>query len=146
MLRTRHFILFVGAVFTLISCQILSKSTEAPQTPGAAVTTAEVNAYPVEYPVVEINPNEYPGPQSQPIGADMVYPELKDGDSFDWTRVYGPLESGQVEKVQQTHDLKVFLTLKDGRTIMTVEPAIDEILKLIQACGDPCKDIRVATE
>jgi hypothetical protein len=146
MRRMKLFALYVGVVFTLISCQILSKTNDVQQTPEAAATSAEVNPYPVEYPAVEPNPNEYPSPQDQSIEMGIVYPELKDGDSFDWTRIYGPLESGQVEKVQQTHDLKVYLTLKDGRTLMTVEPAIDEILKLIQTCGEPCKEIRVATE
>ena len=48
--------------------------------------------------------------------------------------------------VMQTHALKVYLTLKDGRTLLSIEPAIDEVMKVIQSCGDPCKNILVATE
>ncbi len=83
---------------------------------------------------------------SAPASSADVYPELKDGDEVDWSKVVGIIMSGQVSKVVQTHDLKVYLTLKDGRTIVSVEPVIDELMGLIDYCGDPCKDILVATE
>jgi hypothetical protein len=54
--------------------------------------------------------------------------------------------NGEVTQVMQTHELKVYLTLKDGRTLLAFEPQIDEVMKVIQSCGDPCSKILIATE
>ena len=93
-------------------------------------------------------PMAYPSPAAQSLVAkiDPVYPELKDGAEVAWSQVKDIVFSGQVVKIGQTHDLNVYLTLKDGRTFKTVEPEIDDILKLVQACGTLCKDILVATQ
>jgi hypothetical protein len=90
----------------------------------------------------------YPSPVAQPLTAqsEPVLPELKDGAEVQWSQVKDIVFSGQVVNIGQTHDLNVTITLKDGRMFKTVEPAIDDILKLVQACGDLCKDIKVATE
>jgi len=58
----------------------------------------------------------------------------------------GTIGSGLVTKVMQTHDMKVYVTLEDGRTFVTVEPAIDDIIRLIEECGELCQDIKIATE
>jgi hypothetical protein len=90
----------------------------------------------------------YPSPVVQPLTAqtEPVYPDLKDGAEVTWSQVKDIIFSGQVVRVGQTHDLNVYITLKDGRTFKTVEPAIDDVIKLIKACGDLCKDIKVATQ
>ena len=90
----------------------------------------------------------YPSPVAQSLVAqtDPVYPELKDGAEVAWSQVKDIVYSGQVVKIGQTHDLNVYLTLKDGRTFKTVEPTIDDILKIVQACGTLCKNIKVATQ
>lgn len=76
----------------------------------------------------------------------LIYPELNDGDVIEWTNVAGLVYTGLVTKVVQTHDLKVYLTLEDGRTLLSTEPAIDDILRIVESCGEMCADIRVATE
>lgn len=127
---------------------VSNNSANAYPSPGAPVAQS---AYPVP---ISANPTEaaaaaaYPGPTAQSLAPQTapVYPELKDGAEIKWEQVQSIINSGQVVKVGQTHDLKVYITLKDGRTFATTEPAIDDILNLVKACGDLCKDIRVATQ
>jgi hypothetical protein len=90
----------------------------------------------------------YPAPAAQSLVAQLepVLPELKDGAEVAWSQVKEIVFSGQVVKIGQTYDLNVTLTLKDGRKFKTVEPGIDDILKLVQACGTLCQDIKVATK
>jgi hypothetical protein len=91
----------------------------------------------------------YPSPaaaQALTAQTEPVYPDLKDGAEVAWSQVKDIIFSGQVVKVGQTHDLSVYITLKDGRTFKTVEPAIDDVIKLVKACGTLCQDIRIATE
>jgi len=117
---------------------------------GVPVTPLASGAYPeagATLPAAAAQ-EAYPAPAAQPLTAqsEPVLPELKDGAEVQWSQVEKIVFSGQVVKIGQTHDLNVTITLKDGRTFKTVEPAIDDILKLVQACGDLCKDIKVATE
>jgi hypothetical protein len=140
-------ILFLGIAAT--SCQSFSlggSQANTPAVPEGNSNTAMGNpAYP--YPGSD-RPGAvpaYPGPN---LGAQAMtfYPALKDGDKIEWDQVAGALYSGQVESVAQAHDLQVTLKLKDGRTLVSTEPAIDDIINMVKQCGDPCKDIRIATE
>jgi hypothetical protein len=137
-----------------------------PETGAVASPVAANNAYP--YPdseaqltplAVEAYPESgatvpaaaamaYPSPVVQPLTPQTapVYPDLKDGAEVAWSQVRDIIFSGQVVKVGQTHDLNVYITLKDDRTFKTVEPAIDDVINLIKACGDLCKDIKIATQ
>jgi hypothetical protein len=63
-----------------------------------------------------------------------------------WEEAQSLILSGQVRAVAQSHSLEVSLTLKDGRQLITTEPEIDAIFRVIQECGAPCADILVATE
>ena len=54
--------------------------------------------------------------------------------------------NGEVERVVQTHALKVTLLLKDSRALVTVEPEIDGVLKVIKLCDEKCLDIVVTTK
>ncbi len=56
------------------------------------------------------------------------------------------LYSGQVKFVMQAHSLSVWMTLKNGTMIKTVEPVIDMIWRDYDRCGDPCKDTIFGTE
>ncbi len=38
------------------------------------------------------------------------------------------------------------LTLKDGRVVQTVESQIDAVIVAVNDCGEPCRDIVIATE
>jgi hypothetical protein len=48
--------------------------------------------------------------------------------------------------VAQAHSLEVTLTLKDGRQLITTEPEIDAVFRVIEQCGERCADIQIATE
>lgn len=63
-----------------------------------------------------------------------------------WELAVEILNSGEVEMVAQLHSLDVYLTLKDGTEIHTVEPVIDAIFQEVDKCGRPCGDLVLATE
>ena len=67
-------------------------------------------------------------------------------DQISWEEALALLNSGEVTSIFQAHSLSVTLTLKDGRTLHTVEPAIDDIFAAVEACGEPCADIALMTE
>ncbi len=48
--------------------------------------------------------------------------------------------------VFQIHALDVTLELKDGRSLHTIEPQIDDVFKVIDQCSDICQDIIMITE
>jgi hypothetical protein len=128
-------------------------SNDAYPTPdvGLQSTQMVIQDYPepgATLPAAEAAQQSYPAPAAKPLVAQLepVYPDLKDGSEVQWSQVQSIVFSGQVTKIGQTHDLNVYITLKDGRTFKVVEPAIDDILKLVQQCGDLCKDIKVATQ
>ena len=142
-------ILFILAL-TVSACQSAATATS---TPTAAVTQAlEQTAYPQPYPLAtsdpylapaEQNPSAYPVPGAQ---SASLYPGIQDGTEVMWEQAVSVIMNDEVAQVMQTHELKVYLTLKDGRTLVTVEPEIDEVNRIIKDCGAPCKDILIATE
>lgn len=91
----------------------------------------------------------YPGPQqaaAPATSASVLYPGPKDGDDVTWSQAYAMIMNGEVVKISQGGELQVSLTLKDGRTLVTVEPGKDEVLSVVQRCGDVCKSIEVGSE
>ncbi len=148
----------VRLIVTVVVLCMIAVSCQSPTAGGGqtqATPTPEANAAPATevpaYPVPEVNlpvvtsGGAYPAP-TLAMQETTLYPELNSGDKLEWDKVIGALASGQVTSVAQTHDLQVVLTLKDGRTLVSTEPAIDDIIKMVQQCGNPCKDIKVATE
>lgn len=71
----------------------------------------------------------YPGPGQGPT------------QTISWDEAVALIQDGRVAKVTQAQTLQVTLALKDGTVAQTTEPALDEVFKVIDACGDPCKDI-----
>ena len=74
-------------------------------------------------------------------GAPTAYPS-----EVDWETAIKILNSGDVEMVAQLHSLDVYITLKDGSEIHTIEPVIDAIFEAVDQCGRPCNQIILATE
>ena len=143
-------VMFVA--FVVIACQLFGAGKPENATPVA--TPPPTGGYPASdisgYPLpTAVNPSYPPsgvtGPTA-PAAPSVLYPEAKDGDEVTWTRAYAMILNDEVAKVVQTHDLKVYLTLKDGRTLVATQPAIDQVLDVIQECGEKCKDILVASE
>ena len=145
-------------LLTIVLISIIGTGCGLLNSPGSptAKTEAKVEptqsggAYPAPYPVLPAGAVPYPSSQAE-LGSGqaqgiLIYPGMNDGDTIDWSLVSGLVYAGYVSRIVQTHDLKVYLTLKDGRTFLTAEPAIDEIIKMIEACGETCEDVRLATE
>jgi hypothetical protein len=73
-------------------------------------------------------------------------PQPVDLASIPWPEAQSLILSGEVAQIVQGHSLQVKLTLQDGSQVITVEPSIDEVLKVVEQCGPPCAGILVATE
>ncbi len=64
----------------------------------------------------------------------------------DWNQAIALLKAGRVRAIVQTHDLSVTLTLAEGASVITQEPAIDAILAAISMYAPNPQAIVVATE
>ncbi len=95
-----------------------------------------------------VAPTAYPAPGDQPTAAapSVLYPGIADGSEIVWDQAVMMLHNGEVAKAVQAQDLKVTLTLKDGRTLITTAPESDRLTREIELCGDKCKDIEVSTQ
>lgn len=80
------------------------------------------------------------------VAATMHETGEEDAEVVDWETAVSLLNSGEVVEIFQTHSLDVTLTLADGHTVKTVEPAIDDIFTAVEDCGEPCSNILMATE
>lgn len=63
-----------------------------------------------------------------------------------WPQTINFINSCGVKMVMQTHELDVYLTMKDDTVLRAVEPVIDEIFSVVQTAQSTCGDIPVATE
>lgn len=63
-----------------------------------------------------------------------------------WEEAISILNSGKVTSIGQTHSREVTFTLINGSIVKTTEPKIDDIFDEVNKCGDPCKNIPLATE
>lgn len=90
-----------------------------------------------------------PGPVGTPIPVPIsmptAAPSLAAG-AISWAEARQLILDGRVTRVAQFHSLKVELTLADGSTRATVEPQIDEVMRVVKECGDRCKNVAVITE
>jgi hypothetical protein len=66
--------------------------------------------------------------------------------SLTWSEAKQLILDGKVTQVTQAHSLVVALTFADGSTRTTVEPQIDEVIRVVKECGERCKNVVVATE
>lgn len=132
----------------LLLAALLISSCQATGTGGIkpAVTAAPGNgegvatAYP---PSVNSQSAAYPGASPAYLS---LYPGYASGSVIAWGDATALVMNGEVTQVSQTHDLKVTLSLMDGRTLLTTEPAIDEIMKIIDSCGSLCASIKRITQ
>jgi hypothetical protein len=130
-------------LFTLISTLLLSACgtatpvsptpTPAPVIEAPATTYPEpAGAYPAPAPVVVEVANPYPGPGQE------------QGNYAEWPQAEETILSGQVARFFQASSKHVTLVLKDGSILLALEPAIDEVIRVIERCGEACKDIEQA--
>lgn len=133
---------------TLTSCSIGGASTQEvndsvlteepgetyPQ-PDLGEPAQDVGVYPP--PTEVMTPTEIPA---------VMYPGVADGEQIYWSMATAMILNNEVAKVVQTGDRKVTITLKDGRSMVAVEPVIDEVIRVIEVCGELCAAIVVETE
>lgn len=140
--------------------------------PGLAATSEKAAALPlggIAYPDMS-NPNAdwlgyYTAATNQLNGTspdtftpsinqlDWLIQSIKIADSnsswpaeANWETAIAILNTGRVTEVVQSHHLEVTLTLEDGSQIKTVEPALDDIFREIERCGNVCREILLGTE
>ncbi len=154
-MKLRGLILLVAGVLLLAAC---ARTPAAPTAAPVQPSPSPQGAAPTAYPPVEAAPAgqqsnpAYPAAPAAPavpaatVETGALYPTLADGAEVSLIQASGMLLNGEVTKVMQTHDKKAFLTLKDGRTVFALQTEMDQVLQLIKECGDPCKNIEVATE
>jgi len=63
-----------------------------------------------------------------------------------WDEAQQMILAGEVGQVTQLPSLQVTLLMKDGRRLVTYEPEIDDVLEVLEACGEPCSEVVFATE
>ncbi len=124
-----------AAVCAAAALMLLAACGGAPAATPAATPAAEPAPTPEAAPESPLAAPE--SPLAGPDAGEEVIP---------WTEALALLQSGQVEFAAQSHSLDVMLTLEDGTIIMTREPAIDDLFRAIEECGEPCADIALATE
>jgi hypothetical protein len=139
------------------ACQSAVTASPTPPAVASQPPPPPVEVYPQPYPLETFNPylpptdpypSAYPAVATPlvPLPGAGLYPAVQDGAEVMWPQAAAMILNQEVAQVMQTHDLKVYLTLKDGRTLLAFEPEIDEVLRIIEFCGDPCKKILIATE
>ncbi len=96
-----------------------------------------VEAYPDEAPMAMTTPVPVltPTGEPNPVPAGLA-----------WSEARQLILDGKVTRVTQAHSLTVTLTFADGSTRTTVEPQIDEVMRVVNECGDRCKGISIMTE
>lgn len=63
-----------------------------------------------------------------------------------WPKAVSLIENCSVDMVTQTHSLDIYLSLKNGKEVVTVEPTIDEVFKVVTEAQKTCGSYPVATE
>lgn len=90
----------------------------------------------------------YPEPKEilNPTQPSVLYPGLRDGDRADWDLVLAMMINGEVAKIVMSADLQITLTLKDGRSLIAIQPNPESVTQALEICGEPCKTLEVITE
>jgi len=152
-IATIFILMGINMVFLLTACTSSApKSTEDERAYPAPVEPQSETGdpYPVDMSEGSQTGDPYPldaSAQSQPIDpypAMEVNPE--DMVEIEWGEAEKIIKNGAVARVTQTHDGLVILQLKEGIVFTTKQPQVDDVLKVIEECGDKCSDILVATE
>ena len=139
-------VFFGGMILVMIllaACSTQTPTQEPTPTMQPSPTTASAPLQPTAEataPVVA-DTAAYPAPVVQYVPLDP-YPSPIEGEQIEWSEVEALLNSGQVAEVFQRYSLPVVITLKDGRIILVVSPAKDDIFMLLDKCGEKCNGIR----
>jgi hypothetical protein len=137
-------ILGVGLLILSAAC---NSTPQAPATTEQATAPASPTqaAVATTYPEPAQSGSSYPAPavitntQSQ---SESLYPGPNSGDTIPWEQAVALISHQEVSSLSET-GTKLVLNLKDGRSLITIEPASGDFKGLLQRCGVQCKDIKV---
>lgn len=137
-------ILGVGLLILSSACNSApaTPAVTEPTTAPASPTQAEAAT---TYPGPGQAGSSYPAPavitntQSQ---ITSLYPDPKSGDTITWEQAIALITNLEVTSLSET-GTKLVLNLKDGRSLITNEPASGDFQGILQRCGTRCKDIKV---
>jgi predicted small lipoprotein YifL len=130
--------ILVVLMIVVLSLSACGGQTPATELPDAAGDTATEQ---VTYPA----PQALENPTAEVI-ASGAYPAPGAGEEISWDEAKTMILNGEINRVMQAHTMVVTLFTKDGRVLVTIEPNIDDVLTVVEECGDVCKDTTVVTE
>lgn len=141
-MKQKSFLIFF-LVFALIlaACQAEAPAPEATEAPVDSEEVVE--AYPAAGQ--ENLTAEQPAEQAGEAPA-VLYPDPQDGAAVEWSQAAAMILNEEVVSIVQSADLKVFLTLKDGRTLSAVMLNSGALQTALDQCGAACESIEVTTE
>ncbi len=137
---------WMAILITLVSALLLSAcGASTPVSTPSPVVEETVAATTYPEPV-----NTYPQPESVPtaVSSDIpnAYPGPGQGGEFtDWSRAEQAILNGEVAELYRDNSMHVTLVLKNGGVWLALEPALDEVVRVVERCGEPCKDIQQGT-
>ena len=134
-------LLFVTAVL-LSACGGSAVTTESPATTQEAAAPGNPTAA-AEQPSAPSNPYPPAEAQKPAPGAAALYPDAADGQAISWAAVIAMTMNAEVKEIIVDANLNLTLMLKDGRSLTSTAPHLDEVDKLVAACGDVCKDLKL---
>ena len=73
-------------------------------------------------------------------------PAKADAVQMDWQSAVNLVFEGKAESAAQTHDGSVTFKMKNGETILTQTPTMDEIMRVKKTCGARCADLAIIME
>lgn len=137
-MNIRKLTLLLLVVLLLTACQLgKPQPTQQPKQPEGANPAEPVLPGAVPYVPPEQRPVANPS---------SVYPYFEDGAQIPWEKAIALMSYGEVSKITVAQSLQVTLLLKDGRSLLSQQPADGELQKALDACGEPCKDIEIISE
>jgi len=140
-------LLVLIATLALSSCTSKQSEEQAATEAPSDYPAPEQGEPPKKEETPDSGQESYPEPPQAVVELPTVlYPFMEEGGELTWLQAEAVIHNGEVVEVVQTQSLKVLLTLKDGRVLITFEPEFDAIIKSIEICGDKCKDIIFSNE
>ncbi len=130
-------LLFIGLILAIIlaACQPAKSTVHTPIETTASSSTSQLYPAPNQPSSQNAESTSYPEP---PANAQAT--------TISWSDAQAMVTSLQIAKVIQSKSLEVTLYTKDARIFKTTEPALDDIIKVIQQCGADCKVIKVVNQ
>lgn len=121
----------------------LANPSPASNTPTSPSPAQELSTYP---PPVQALPAYPSSAQELPSNNPYPGPSQSVGNYLDWSKAEELIMGGKVAKVYHAQTMRITLVLKDGSVAETIEPALDEVFKVIERCGQVCSDIEQIKE